>query len=615
MSAYKRLYKSDVSNIPYVANKTWGIGVCDLESYGIRVYNGVKTGSIFNYTNDTKTNNEYDRLVFDSINHLYYQYYSGSYLDNSSNLASLNYISSSIYRPSASYEDYTPQGYMIKDFPTGANAVIKVLSISKDIYGNSLKKLSFNISSSYINLQDDGKGNIYDIAETNTLVGNLFYEQGIAVITHPDYQSIFPLPPYAKDDYKKFLRADSPKTISPLANDDSKGWTAVASSLEISGSDAAYFINNGDGTIALNTSVIGKYVTHYRYSTTSGTSACTLKSNYAKIEAEITKPLCKFIVYAIFQGFVATPTSTPIPLTPTPIPPTSTPIPPTPTPLPATIKYYNYEYPTPWVDSDLEISTVVDPTGTIYPAGGGAGQGTVGTVAGNSSVTAKQLSTTSTGLLGGYTLIVRNATDNTVVYNVTSAQIVTTNTIVNNTTFTAIAGKTYEVSASSYDSSAVATPTPTAIPPTATATPVPPTATATPVPPTATPVPPTATPVPPTATPIPPTATPVPPTPTPIPPTSTPIPPTPTPAYTTFVLSTSLLDGPTACANYPITDTNNYYASPGSTLGNGTIIYTDTSLTTPAPNAYYSNGVYYWNTGAGTGNLQNGTLCNPGGGD
>jgi len=207
MSAYKRLYKSDVSNIPYVANKIWGIGVCDLESYGIRVFNGIKTGSIFDYTNDIKTNNEYDRLVYDSINHLYYQYYSGSYLDNSSNLASLNYVSASIYRPSASYEDYTPQGYMIKDFPTGSNAVIKVLSISKDIYGNSLKKLSFNISSSYINLQDDGKGNIYDtLTNPDTLVGNLFYEHGMAVITHPDYQSIFPVPPYAKDDYKKFLR-------------------------------------------------------------------------------------------------------------------------------------------------------------------------------------------------------------------------------------------------------------------------------------------------------------------------------------------------------------------------------------------------------------------------
>jgi hypothetical protein len=461
MSAYKRLYKSDVSNIPYVANKTWDIGVCDLESYGIRVLNGIKTGSIFDYTNDIKTNNEYDRLVYDSINHLYYQYYSGSYLDNSSNLASLNYVSASIYRPSASYEDYTPQGYMIKDFPTGSNAVIKVLSISKDIYGNSLKKLSFNISSSYINLQDDGKGNIYDtLTNPDTLVGNLFYEHGISVITHPDYQSIFPIPPYAKDDYKKFLRADSPKTISPLANDNNRGWTTVAASLELSGSDVAYFTNNGDGTVTLNTSVIGKYITHYRYSTTSGTSACTLKSNYAKIEAEITKPLCKFIVYAIWTGVTtatptpaptSTPTSTPTPTntptaTPTPTP-TNTPTP-TPTPLPATILYYNDEYPSPYVDSDLEIE------GTIYPVGGGTGQGTFGNVPGNSSVLAKQLSTTSTGLLGGYTLIVRNITDSTTPFNNTTSSIVTGNYIMNSYTFTAAAGKTYAISASSFDATA-----------------------------------------------------------------------------------------------------------------------------------------------------------------
>jgi len=54
MSAYKRLYKSDIVSTPYLANKNWSISVCDLESYGIRVYNGVKTSSIFDYNNDIK---------------------------------------------------------------------------------------------------------------------------------------------------------------------------------------------------------------------------------------------------------------------------------------------------------------------------------------------------------------------------------------------------------------------------------------------------------------------------------------------------------------------------------------------------------------------------------
>ena len=47
MSAYKRLYNSDIVSTPYLANKNWSISVCDLDSYGIRVYNGVKTMSCF----------------------------------------------------------------------------------------------------------------------------------------------------------------------------------------------------------------------------------------------------------------------------------------------------------------------------------------------------------------------------------------------------------------------------------------------------------------------------------------------------------------------------------------------------------------------------------------
>jgi hypothetical protein len=85
-------------------------------------------------------------------------------------------------------------------------------------------------------------------------------------------------------------------------------------------------------------------------------------------------------------------------------------------------------------------------------------------------------------VLGGYTFIVRNITDSTILNNTTITAIVTSNTIMNSFTFTAAAGKIYEVSASTYDSSVVPTPTPTPTP-TNTATPTPtPTNTATPTP-------------------------------------------------------------------------------------------------------------------------------------
>jgi len=117
------------------------------------------------------------------------------------------------------------------------------------------------------------------------------------------------------------------------------------------------------------------------------------------------------------------------------------------------------------------------------------------------------------------------------------------------------------------------TPTSTTVPPTPTPTPTPsstvppptPTPTSTTVPPT-----PTSTTVPPT-----PTSTTVPPTPTSttVPPTSTP---TPTPSYYTYYISTTQVDGPTACgvpATTPIYSNN-------PNLLNAKNYYTDTSLTT-----------------------------------
>jgi len=82
-------------------------------------------------------------------------------------------------------------------------------------------------------------------------------------------------------------------------------------------------------------------------------------------------------------------------------------------------------------------------------------------------------------------------------------------------------------------------------------------------------------------------------------------------SYVTFTLAYSTISGAQACSDYPTLNTTQYYATAGSTLTTGTIIFTDIALTTPAPNGFYSNGVDYWNTGAGSGNLQNQVSCNP----
>jgi hypothetical protein len=59
-------------------------------------------------------------------------------------------------------------------------------------------------------LYTDGNGNLYNGG--NTHIGNIFYPQGIAVITNQDYQNMFPLPPLAVADIINVKASDYNKT-------------------------------------------------------------------------------------------------------------------------------------------------------------------------------------------------------------------------------------------------------------------------------------------------------------------------------------------------------------------------------------------------------------------
>jgi len=80
-------------------------------------------------------------------------------------------------------------------------------------------------------------------------------------------------------------------------------------------------------------------------------------------------------------------------------------------------------------------------------------------------------------------------------------------------------------------------------------------------------------------------------------------------AVTYFYLSYSTDGFAAACSAYPTISI--YYASYGSTLQNGTTIYTDVGLTNPAPAGYYSNGISSWQITSGglAGTFYNETAC------
>ena len=205
MSSFKKLNKADVTTVNYHANKQWNLNYTSTpnDSYATCY---VGKNESFNITGSTTTNSQYQSLIYKQINHLFYQSYTDN-LDTGSLMFNVNtYTSASQQRPTASYFNYNINPLLVKNFPTGANETISVLNINQDIYGSKILPNSFNISSSNIIIIDDGNGNLYGLEGFNgnyfvsgyidinyllyqspttvvSLIGNIFYAHGIAVIT------------------------------------------------------------------------------------------------------------------------------------------------------------------------------------------------------------------------------------------------------------------------------------------------------------------------------------------------------------------------------------------------------------------------------------------------
>lgn len=218
MSSFKKLNKADVTTVPYAANKQWDLNYTTTVNDSYAVFSRGKNEP-FNITGSKTTNNQYQSLVYSTVNHLFYQAYTAS-LNTGSLMFNVNtYTSASQYRPTSSYFNYNTNPLLIKQFPTATDSVVGVLSVNQDVFGSKILPGTFNVSASGIVIKDDGNGNLYDIAQalnqyidlnwvtlnyvdTGSLVGtgiefvgNIFYAHGIAVVTNqaPKYISIFEL--------------------------------------------------------------------------------------------------------------------------------------------------------------------------------------------------------------------------------------------------------------------------------------------------------------------------------------------------------------------------------------------------------------------------------------
>jgi hypothetical protein len=220
MSSFKRLNKADVTTTQYAANKRWVFNYNTIPNDTSIVYYQGKNEP-FAKNGSTTTNGEYQSLIFASMNHMFYQSYSGSLLNTGSLMFNVDtYASASQNRPTASYFDYNINPLLTQNFPTASNSTIGVINVNHNIFGTKILPYSFNISSSQAYIIDDGNGNLYgllgagwdDYILTNYIsasyfltgsnsssishVGNIFYAHGIAILTNQSglYQNIFSSP-------------------------------------------------------------------------------------------------------------------------------------------------------------------------------------------------------------------------------------------------------------------------------------------------------------------------------------------------------------------------------------------------------------------------------------
>lgn len=196
MSAYKQFLASDITVVPFEVHKGFYFKGNQLTGSDVDInrYLGTNlSGTLFNPTTDPTTGQtsiQYQRLVYDSIQELYYSNYLSSSYGSPATTQSLvpgaNAAGDVFVGPldsSGRYFNYNQTTLTFeKYFPTGANDTIGVLSIPSRLFGNYIQPSSFTWSGISGSIYDDGQGNLI-LSSSGEICGQIFYPHGIAVIT------------------------------------------------------------------------------------------------------------------------------------------------------------------------------------------------------------------------------------------------------------------------------------------------------------------------------------------------------------------------------------------------------------------------------------------------
>jgi len=175
---FKPLGSNDVSIRKFKVYKNWAVDNTTTGSYGIYVQHGDSGSGVFNSHSDAQNvDGSYKRLVWSSIQHLYYPTRSlreplhpRAYLRNFINIDKIDLITRNLNK----------------------GVGIGVLNIPVKIYGEEIKPGSVLLETGSVKIQDDGNYNLYVSGSSPTkVIGNVFYQHGHLVITSQSYTCSF----------------------------------------------------------------------------------------------------------------------------------------------------------------------------------------------------------------------------------------------------------------------------------------------------------------------------------------------------------------------------------------------------------------------------------------
>ena len=195
MGAFKQLLASDVIVTPFEVNKAFrfaGIAALTASNVGIDRFLGQNTLGLFSTTNSTTgdVSLEYKSLMYNSVKQLYYTNYLAT---SSGDAVSVPYtlpgsdpsgdVLTGLASPAGRFENYLQTTLtQSREFYTGSNSTIGVISIPTKLFGEKIQPSSFSFICPSGSIYDDGEGNL--INNSNGLVcGQIFYSHGLAVIT------------------------------------------------------------------------------------------------------------------------------------------------------------------------------------------------------------------------------------------------------------------------------------------------------------------------------------------------------------------------------------------------------------------------------------------------